>query len=117
MIFTPVAIEIKPGSFPNTINLGSNGVVPTAILGSTTFDVHDVNPTSTTLANSSIRLKGNGQPQVTYSDVNNDGFTDITMNFLIDALDLASSDTKADLDGFLFNGKEIKGSDSVRVVP
>jgi len=30
--FVTVAVDIKPGSFPNSINLKSNGVVPVAIL-------------------------------------------------------------------------------------
>ena len=33
-----VAIDIKPGSYPNSINLKSNGKVPVAILSSPTFD-------------------------------------------------------------------------------
>jgi cell wall-associated NlpC family hydrolase len=115
--FIPVSIDIKPGSHPNTINLGSNGVAAVAIFGSATFDVHQVNPASTTLANAVIKLKGNGQPQINYSDVNDDGFTDVTINVLIEALQLTSSDVKADLIGRLTNGDLIKGSDSVRIVP
>ncbi len=45
-----VAIGINPGSFPNNINLSSSGVVPVAILSSTTFDATRVNPESVTLA-------------------------------------------------------------------
>ncbi|MHC4260722.1 MAG: hypothetical protein ACYSTF_09995, partial [Planctomycetota bacterium] len=32
-----IDIDIKPGSYPNTINLGSNGVIPVAILSSETL--------------------------------------------------------------------------------
>lgn len=107
----------KPGTYPNSINLGSNGVVPVAIFGSASLDVHQINPASTTLANASIKLRGNGQPQATFSDINSDGFADLTVNFLTDALQLSSSDVKATLIGFLSNGSEFKGSDSVRIVP
>ena len=34
-----VGIDIKPGSFPNSINLKGKGVIPVAILSTTTFDV------------------------------------------------------------------------------
>ncbi len=33
---------IKPNSYPNSINLGSNGVVPVAIFGSTTFNKEEI---------------------------------------------------------------------------
>ncbi len=33
-----VEIDIKPGSYPNSINLGNNGVIPVAILSSWEFD-------------------------------------------------------------------------------
>ena len=35
---TEVEIDIKPGSWPNAINPGSNGVIPVAILSSPEFD-------------------------------------------------------------------------------
>jgi len=41
---TPISIDIKPGSSPNSINLKSKGVVPVAILGTDDFDVSDVDP-------------------------------------------------------------------------
>lgn len=58
--FIPVAIDIKPGSYPNSINLGSNGVVPVAIFGSATFDVGQIDYATINLANASVKLKGNG---------------------------------------------------------
>jgi len=38
----PGILDIKPGSCPNPINLGSNGITPVAILGSDTLDVNDI---------------------------------------------------------------------------
>ena len=35
-------IDIKPGSNPNSINLGANGVVPVALLGTTDFSVDTI---------------------------------------------------------------------------
>ena len=53
-----IAIDIKPGSFPNSINLGSNGVVPVAILSTDTFDASTVDPFTVTLAGAAVRMKG-----------------------------------------------------------
>ncbi len=46
-----VEIDIKPGSYPNAINLGSQGVIPVAILSSSDFD-------STTVNRDTIELSG-----------------------------------------------------------
>jgi len=42
--YTPVIIDIKPGTDPNDINRGSNGVVTLAILGSASFDASTIDP-------------------------------------------------------------------------
>jgi hypothetical protein len=39
-----VTIDIKPGSYPNSINLGSAGVVPVAIFSNESFDATTINP-------------------------------------------------------------------------
>ncbi|OGM92425.1 hypothetical protein A2333_02545 [Candidatus Wolfebacteria bacterium RIFOXYB2_FULL_49_7] len=70
----------------NSINLGFNGVVPVAIFGSMTFDVHQIDPVTIKLANASAKLKGNGQPIVSYSDVNRDGFIDVVVQISTQAL-------------------------------
>ena len=115
--FTPVAIDIKPGSFPNSINLNSKGTTPTAILGSDTFDVYQINLNSIILAGAPIKSKKNGQLMTSYEDINVDGFTDVVIHVITEALQLTPSDVKAELNGFLLNGREIKSSDSVRIVP
>ncbi|MEK7463405.1 MAG: NlpC/P60 family protein [Patescibacteria group bacterium] len=115
--FVPVAIDIKPGNYPNSINLKSNGVVPVAIFGSATFDVKQVDSATVKLANAPAKLKGNGQPMASFEDVNGDGFTDIVVHVVAKALQLTVNNVKANLEGRLFNGTIIKGSDSVRIVP
>jgi hypothetical protein len=114
--FIPVAIEIKPGSYPPSINLKSNGVVPVAILGSATFDVHQIDPTTVKLANAPVALKGNGQPMASYEDVNADGIIDLVVHVPTQALQLTPADVKAILTGFLLNGTEIKGSESIQIM-
>ena len=116
--FIPVKIDIKPSSFPNSINLSSNGVVPVAIFGSATFDVKQINISTIKLGNTSVKLKGNGQSVFSYSDLNADGFTDVIVKISTEALQLTATDTKVNLEGNLTDGTTIiKSSDSVRIVP
>jgi hypothetical protein len=115
--FTNVTIDIKPNSSPNTINLGSNGVVAVAILSSATFDATTVDPLSVTLASSPVKLKGNGTPQVNFQDVNGDGRQDLVVHIQTEALALNENDTQAVLEGETFGGAAIVGTDMVRIVP
>ena len=75
-----VTIDIKPGKSPNSINLGSNGTVPVAILSAPGFDATTINPLSVTLASAPVQLRGKGTPMVSHSDVNGDGMTDLLIN-------------------------------------
>ena len=114
----PVSIDIKPGSFPNSINLGSNGVVAVAILSTPTFDALTVDPTTVTLANANVRLKGKGQPQASFDDVNHDNLLDLVVHVETEALELTTTDKEAILIGKTLDGKTtIRGVDSIRVVP
>jgi uncharacterized repeat protein (TIGR01451 family) len=45
----PVAIDIKPTSCPNPLNVKDNGVLPVAIVGTEDFDVTQVDPASVRL--------------------------------------------------------------------
>ena len=109
-------MKIKPGSYPNSINLSSKGPTPVAIFGSGTFDVHQINLNSITLAGASIKSKKNGQLITSYKDINNDGIIDVIIHIATENLQLTVNDVKADLRGFLFDDREIRASDSVRVV-
>jgi hypothetical protein len=111
-----VTVDIKPGSFPNSINLGSNGTVPVAILSSDSFDATTVDPLTVTLANASVRLRGNGTPMASAQHVNNDGRLDLVVHVATEALQLTSTDTGAVVHGETYSGQAIVGSDSVRVV-
>jgi hypothetical protein len=112
-----VSIDIKPNEFPNSINLGSNGVVPVVILSSSIIDATTVNPTTITLAEASVKLKGNGTPMASFQDVNADGRLDLVVQVSTTALQLSNGDTQATLTGLTFDGKSITGIDSVRIVP
>lgn len=57
-----VSIDIKPGSYPNSVNLGSRGTIPVAIFSSSAFDARTVDPLSVSLASAPVKLKGKAPP-------------------------------------------------------
>ncbi len=111
------AIDIKPGSDPNSINLGSNGNVPVAILSTPVFDATTVNPATVTLADAQVKVKGNGTLLANVEDVNGDGTTDLVVHINTAGMSLTDGDIEAVLTGETFDGQAIRGSDLVRVVP
>ena len=107
--FIPISIDIKPGSSPNSINIGSKGVTPVAILSNQSFNIKNVTTDSLVFAGAKP-IKSN------YEDVNGDGNLDMVLHFNTQSLQLTSSDTKAILTGQLTDGRMIKGVDSVRII-
>jgi YVTN family beta-propeller protein len=115
--FITVAIDIRPGSNPNSINLGSKGNVPVAILSTADFDATTVNPATVTLADAQVTVKGNGTLLASLEDVNADGLTDLVVHVTTAGMSISDGDVEAVLTGETFDGQTIRGSDSVRVVP
>jgi len=112
-----VLIDIKPGSYPNSINLGGSGVVPVAILTTPDFDAATVDPFTVALAGSTVRLKGKSGNAGSLEDVDGDSDLDLVVQVYIDALDLSPGDAEAILTAFTYAGLPITGSDSIRIVP
>lgn len=112
-----VLIDIKPGSYPNSINLGNNGVVPVAILSSDVFDASTVDPLTVVLAEASVRLKGKSGNAGSLEDVNGDGLLDLVVQVQTSGLDLLVGEAEAELTGQTYDGTPIHGTDSVRIVP
>ncbi len=112
-----MAIDIKPGVYPNSINLGSHGTVPVAILSSETFDATTVDPLTVTLAGANVRLKGKGTPMSSLQDVNGDERMDLLVHVETEALELTSTSEEAVLEGSTYSGRKIRGTDTVKIVP
>ena len=129
-----VAVDIKPGSCPNPLNVTSKGVLPVAILGTEDFDVNSIDAVS-------ILLAGVDPIRSAYEDVAEpvpdgnececaeegpDGYTDLTLKFktpeIVEALvnmygGLIEGEVLAlPLTGVLSDGTPIEGADCVRIV-
>ena len=96
--YLEVPVDIKPGSCPNPINFKSWGVLPVAILGTSAFDISQIDP-STVRLNGVAPLRWStedvGTPFEPYlgkegsNDCNNygpDGFKDLTLKFNTQAI-------------------------------
>jgi hypothetical protein len=103
--FLHIQIEVRPGH----IQVGSLDVVHVAALGSATFDVTRVVPSSLRFANS---------PPLSTSirDVNHDGFNDIVAGFSMKNLNLSPASTVATLIGALKSSQAFGGTAPVTVV-
>jgi len=112
-----VAIDIKPGSSPNSINVGAQGALPVAILTTPEFDASEADGATLTLAGAAVRLRGRGQNMGTLEDVDGDGDLDLVVKFSINELSLVLGSSQVFLEGQTLSGQDIRGVDSVRVVP
>jgi hypothetical protein len=108
-----VDIDIKPGSFPNSINPRSRGKIPVAILTTDTFDVTAVDPTTILFGATGTEA---APMRVSLVDVDLDGDTDLILHFNTQATGIQCGDISAFLIGETFNGQMIQGSDSIKTV-
>ncbi len=111
-----VTIDIRPGGAPNSINPGSQGVTPAAILSSPGFDASAaVDPASLTFGATgdepSLAFCDSG-----YEDVNNDGLSDLVCHFTTQLTGFKSGDAVGILKGRTTDDAAFEGSDSVRIV-
>jgi hypothetical protein len=112
--YLAVQIDVKPGAFPNVINLKSKGLLPVAIISTANFDAASIDPLTITLEGAGIALAGN--PMVSLEDISGDGLLDLIVHFRIQQLSLSEGSIEAVLNGQTFGGICIKGADSVVVV-
>ena len=107
-----IFIDVKPGSFPNSINLNNNGVIPVAVLTQGTYNVQRAVPET-------FRF-GPGQAvpvKWAYEDVDGDLDMDLVFHFNTQETGIQSGDDVVVLTGYNQNGKFLKGKDSIVTVP
>ena len=116
-----VAIDIKPGSDENIINLRSRGVVPVAVLTTDNFD-------ATRIDVGSVKFAGAAPVHWRLADVDEDGDVDMMFHFRTQQLELDQSSTEATLTAQLTGlmttrsieqtsgGATVSGTDKVRII-
>lgn len=108
-----VVIDIKPGSFPNSINPRSQGVIPVAILTTGTFDAAAVDAAT-------VRFGATGTEAVprhaALKDVDGDGDINMILHFDTQSTGIWCGDTAALLTGETDDGQAFEGSDSIVTV-
>ncbi|MFN1834485.1 VWA domain-containing protein [Balneola sp. MJW-20] len=117
---TPVAIDIKPGSDPNSINPEKKGVTAVAVFGSAEFDAASIDPETVRFGSLDTILAGEGSvlahPGGHLEDVNGDGFMDFVGHFPIEGMGFTDLDEFGWLIGDTYDGDAFAGSDAVRIV-
>lgn len=134
-----IKVDIKPGSDPNSINLGRNGVVSVAILSigpgeDSEFPVLD----ATILDPSQLRiidaadfallpkpppLTGASALRSNAEDIDGDGDLDLVLKFTVDSLEVDGLFDAATTEAVIFGPalpdppKGVRGSDAVRITP
>jgi len=119
--FTPpiteitVSIDIKPGSYVNSINPKSQGKIPVAILSTPDFYA----PDEADLSSLTFGRTGDEASLAfcTIEDVNGDGVADVVGHFYTQATGFQKGDTQGILKGKTTEGISFSGSDAVRIVP
>ena len=122
-----VAVDIKPGSCPNPLNVKSSGVLPVAILGSEELDVNTIDVASIELAGVGVVRHSFEDVSTPVSDINDcnctedgpDGYTDLTLKFktqdIVETIgDVNHGDVlPLELTGVLFGERPIEGADYI----
>jgi photosystem II stability/assembly factor-like uncharacterized protein len=125
-----VEIDIKPQSCPNPLNIKSKGVLPVAILGSSSLDVNDIDASSIMLEGV-VPLRSDEKDVATpfegelceCTDKGADGYDDLTLKFdkktIVDALGEVNEGEELELTltGELRDGTPIEGMDCVVITP
>lgn len=110
-----VPIDIKPGSYPNSINVKSKGKVPVAILTNDTFDASFVDPNTIVFLDASLA-------HWALEDVDDDGDIDMILQFKTQELNFSMLVDEGDeypyayLTGETISGELFFGKDTVRLV-
>jgi hypothetical protein len=103
-----IRIKIYPCCPDSTVTKASCEIeckpyISGAVLGSATFDVHQIDPATLNLGTLKVLLNEDGTPQCSIADVSDDGYDDLVCRF----------ENAIQLTGKLNDGTLIEGSDTV----
>jgi predicted extracellular nuclease len=131
---TLVTLDVKPASWPNPINIKSNGVTPMAILGSDEFDVSTIDVESLyldlpegTVEPVNYAYEDVAQPAGTAWECNDtedgaDGYMDLTLKFNTQDLVAGLGEVNDGdelvilIKGSIINGPDLEGDDCILIL-
>ena len=111
--FVTVEIDIKPGSYPNSINPRSKGVIPVALLTTDTFDALTIDGDTVRFGPAEAAI-AHRSPH--FEDVDADGDIDAVFHFKTQKSGIECGDTWASLTGQTTDGIFIEVEDTIRTV-
>jgi phage pi2 protein 07 len=114
-----VGIDIKPLSYPNSVNCKNRTeTISVAILTTPTFDALTVDHTTVTFegAQEIHTIKKTKIPLRHIDDADLDGDLDLVFHFLLVDTSLTCSSTAGTLYGLTYSGIPIEGTDSIRML-
>jgi hypothetical protein len=113
LFYQPIVIDIKPDSFPNTVNPKEKGRLVVAVLTTGGFN-------AATVDRSQVRFGASGTEaapvHAAEEDVDKDGDVDLLLHFEVADTGISCGHTSASLTGATTAGTAIKGTDSIRTV-
>jgi hypothetical protein len=105
-----VAIDIKPDTFPNSINPKLSGNIPVAILTTPAFDAQTVKAATVHFGPTGIEAP---PLRSVVQDVNGDGRPDLLLFFGSQSTHIACGQSSGVITGATFSGQKIRGFDSI----
>ena len=108
-----VAIDVKPGGFPNAINPNSNGVIAVAVLTTDAFDATTVDPSTVHFGKTGTEAN---PERYALEDIDLNGDLDLILHFQTQDTGIACGDTSAFLTGETFDDEMIEGTDYILTV-
>jgi len=112
-----IEIDIKPNSYPNTVNTSSRGVLPVAILGSESIDPTKIDVPTLSFGPDGASTKHDLTDLVVFGhhleDVNLDGELDLLTHFRVGDIGIRCEGQSVRLSGQTTIGQPIEGWDSI----
>lgn len=117
---TAVDIDIKPGSYPNSINPNQKGNIPVAVFSTEDFDASTIDPETVRFGSLATILSGGGATIAHMGghleDVDGDGNPDFVGHFPTQDTGFTTDDEYGWLVGETYGGESIAGLDEVRIL-